>query len=78
MSGVDLLTESGVRGGDGLVISGVSSSIPGAKSGAADGVQELRSRRRGRRHDVERCVAPVAGHLPAAGGGILRGADGLV
>ena len=46
--------------------------------GAPDGVQELRPGRRGRGHDVERRVPPVARHLAAAGRGIGRGADRLV
>ena len=48
-----------------------------ARLGAAHGLQELRSRRRGLGHDVQLLVSPVRGHLAAAGVGIVGRADGF-
>jgi hypothetical protein len=45
--------------------------------GAADRMQQLRGSRGRGADDVERAVAPVGGHLPAAAGGVGRGAHRL-
>ena len=49
--------------------------VHAARFRRADGVQALRARRARLRHDVERRVAPVRRHLPAAGVRIVLAAD---